>query len=161
MLRRTLFLTALCVCGVSTLLIGQRGEGPQGSAGPENTPTVRVAKRDYDMEKLVKSGQPLASEDLRKGRNLWIERCAYCHDGVGTPTYNTRGPWLDSDLIGKRGDNAVRDKIMKGSATMPGFQYGLKPAQVDQLLSFLKTISPDEKPTEAQKANKSTVATDL
>ena len=153
MLRRTIVLSALCACSVSVILVGQGAR--QGGAGPDAVPEVKVTKRDYDMEQLLKSTQTLLSEDAKKGRNLWLQRCAFCHDGVGTPTYNTLGPWLDSALVTARGEATVRDKILKGSAAMPGFQYGLRSAQVDQLVTFLKTIGPDQKPTDAQRAGKS------
>lgn len=150
MLRRTSLLIALCASSVSAVLIGQ---GRQLGAIPDPAPDVKVARRDYDMEQLLKPSS--LSDDARHGRTIWLQRCAFCHDGVGTPTYNTFGPYLDAELVTRRGDAAVREKILKGSAAMPGFQYGLRAAQVDQLVAFLKTIGPDQKPTEAQRSGKS------
>jgi mono/diheme cytochrome c family protein len=155
MLRPTLLAVALFACAAPVMLIGQREE-PAGTA-----PEIKVVKGDYDMQALIKSYEAPISDDARKGRIVWLQRCAYCHDGVGTPTYNTFGPYLDGELVTKRGDNAVRDKIMKGSSRMPAFQWGLKPAQVDQVIAFMKTIGPDQKPTEAQKAGKTTHTGDL
>lgn len=154
-MRRMLLALGLFACAAPVLLMAQRPE----SAG--TAPDIKVAKRDYDMQALVRSYETPLSDDARKGRNLWLQRCAFCHDGVGTPTYNTFGPYLDAELVTKRGDSAVRDKIMKGSSTMPAFQWGLKPAQVDQLIAFIRTIGPDQKPTEAQKAGKATRSGDL
>lgn len=145
---RTIVLLA-CVGIASAILIAQ-----------ERSPAVKVVTVPYDMAKLLKSAEA-PPDEIMKGRVLWLQRCAFCHDGVGTPTYNTMGPWIDSELVQKRGDAAVREKILKGSSAMPGFQYGLSAAQVDQVLAFLKTVTPDQKPTPEQKAGKAKVLGDL
>ena len=138
----------LAGAGVASVLLAQ---------GP--TIDVKIVKVPYDMKKLLQPSG-LSAEALQ-GRVLWLQKCAFCHDGVGTPTYNTLGPWIDSEVMQKRGDAAVREKILKGSATMPAFQYGLSAAQVEQLLAFLKTVSPNEKPSPQQKAGKAPPPGDL
>jgi hypothetical protein len=147
-----LIVTGLIVCAVSPLLVAQ-----QSGPGPD----VKVVRRSYDMQALVRSAAVPLTESQRKGRTLWVQRCAFCHDGVGTPTYNTLGPYLDAELVARRGDSAVRGKILKGSSTMPAFEWALKPGQADQLISFLKTIGPEQKPTDAQKAGKAKSGADL
>jgi len=87
---------------------------------------------DTETERKIQE----AMDRLVKGRTVWLQRCAYCHDGLGTPTYNTLGPWVDSSVVRARGEAAIHDKIFKGSATMPGFQYGLTAAQIDQVIRF-------------------------
>ena len=145
---RTLWLLLLGVGAVSAMLVAQ-----------ERTIDVKIVRIPYDMEELVQpSGLP---DDVLKGRAIWVQRCAFCHDGVGTPTYNTFGPWLDAALVESRGEAAVRAKILDGSATMPGFQYGLRADQVDQVIAFLRTVTPDQQPTEAQKAGKAPLPGDL
>src|SRR5262245_27623603 len=118
-MRRMLFALGLVACAAAApvILAGQRGES--GGTAPD----VKVGKHDYDTQALVKSYEAPLSDAARKGRNLWLQRCAFCHDGVGTPTYNTYGPYLDAELVTRRGDSAVRDKIMKGSSAMPAFQW--------------------------------------
>jgi hypothetical protein len=37
---------------------------------------------------------------------------------------------------------AIREKVRKGSPIMPGFEYSLEPAQIDQIVAFLKTVVP-------------------
>jgi mono/diheme cytochrome c family protein len=157
MMRRTLVAIGLFACAAPAILTGQR----EGGDGPGAAPQIKVVTRDYDMKALLQTYEAPLSDEVRKGRNVWLQRCAYCHDGVGTPTYNTLGPWLDKEVVAKRGDSAVREKILKGSSTMPAFQWGLKPAQVDQVIAFIKTISPDQKPTEAQKSGKMVHSADL
>ena len=34
----------------------------------------------------------------------------------------------------------LRGLILKGSPNMPGFQYGLEPKEMDDLIAYLKTL---------------------
>ena len=79
------------------------------------------------------------SETERSGLRLFLQRCSICHLGV-SPRYQTFGPLLHKEVIAVRGDEAVRKKIMEGSQTMPGFQYILKPADLDHIVSYLKAL---------------------
>jgi mono/diheme cytochrome c family protein len=121
-----------------------------GLAAQDQSRELTVSRREYDMRPLLTPSQ--LSATALKGRTLWMQRCAFCHDGVGQPTYRTLGPWLDSDTVLLMGDARVREKIVTGSGRMPGFQYTLRPEQVDQLLAFLKSVTPDQKPTPDQLA---------
>jgi mono/diheme cytochrome c family protein len=56
---------------------------------------------------------------------------------------------VDSDTFKTSDEAAVRQKIVVGSSRMPGFQYALQPAQIDQIVAFLKTVTPDQKPKPA------------
>jgi len=42
----------------------------------------------------------------------------------------------------KLGETAFHEKVRRGSPMMPGFEHTLRPAQIDQLLAFLKTFTP-------------------
>jgi len=118
------------------------------SAQDRSTSKPTVSQRVYDKGLLL--AKPQLSEDALKGRAQWVQRCAYCHDGVGTPTYKTLGPWLDRETVRPEREASVRQFIATGSARMPGFRYTLQPEQVDQLLAFLKSVTPDQKPTADQ-----------
>ena len=72
------------------------------------------------------------------GRRLVAQRCANCH--AGNP--RQPGPVLGKAIVESRGDAIVRDKVRKGSSLMPGFEYTLQPAQIDDIIAFLKTYSP-------------------
>ena len=117
-------------------------------AQDRTTNQLTVLRRAYDKLQVLRA--PSLSEAALKGRTLWVQRCAYCHDGVGTPTYQTLGPWLDAETVQPNREALVRKKIATSSARMPGFQYTLQPKQVDQLITFLKSVTPDQKPTPAQ-----------
>lgn len=81
----------------------------------------------------------------KAGQKLFLQRCALCHAGYA-PKYHTYGPTLYKDVVADRGDAAVRAKIMDGSILMPGWKYSLKPADVDNLIAYLKTIKKEDIP---------------
>lgn len=107
------------------------------------TPTV--VRTEYDMREVA--SPPSLSADEVRGRQLFVQRCALCHDPLGQPSYpNTPGPWVDAETVRSLGEDSVRDQIMLGSARMPGWQYTLEPAQVNQVIAYLKTVTPDQRP---------------
>jgi mono/diheme cytochrome c family protein len=144
---------------LGTLLLGMMlwvsGADPAPAQELNSTP-VTVVMRAYDKTQLL--GAPTLSSDARKGRALWLQRCAYCHDGVGQPTYKTMGSWLGAETVQLLGPDALRAIIGAGTERMPGFRYTLQPQQVTQLIEFLKTVTADQKPTAAQLARKSSGA---
>ena len=73
------------------------------------------------------------------GKKLFVQRCSVCHLPA-LPSYSAYGPLLDSTVVADRGDAAIRGQIMQGSAKMPGFQYTLSPAEIDQIVGYLKTL---------------------
>jgi len=111
----------------------------QGQPAPS-----RVAVTDYDMQK---AGTPasLSGGELR-GKKLFVQRCSLCHDLLGQPATSTVGPWVDGETVKARGEAAVRDKIKNGSRRMPGFQYTFDAPDIDRIVSYLKTVTPDQKP---------------
>ena len=96
----------------------------------------RVDRETYQTRTFM---APLAlSEAELNGRLLVAQRCANCHGG------NTRepGPLLGKPTVESRGDAFIREKVRKGSTLMPGFEHTLRPAQIDEIIAFLKTYSP-------------------
>ena len=79
-----------------------------------------------------------------RGENLFRQRCSICHLPrklkFGSP------PVIGPDLSGLfKEANPDKQKllkatILKGSPDMPGFQYGLEPKEIDDLIAFLKTL---------------------
>ena len=121
---------------------------------PEHLKTVpiNVTKREYDIKKLLSA--PALSPEAKVGQALWQQRCGYCHDGMGQPTYKTMGSWIDSDMVRDLGADTVKAFIATGVDRMPAFKYGLNDKQIDAIVEFLKTVSPKLKPTPAQLAGK-------
>lgn len=122
------------------LLVAPPAESQQATA---TTPTV--VKTEYDMRQVV--SPPSLSEAEVNGRKLFVQRCALCHDPLGQPSFpRTVGPWVDGESIKALGEDAVREIIMTGSPRMPGWRYTLESAQIGQIIAYLKTVTPDEKP---------------
>lgn len=104
-----------------------------------------VAVIDYDMTKVAVP--PPISADAFAGKKLFVQRCALCHDLLGQPAVTTVGPWVDARTVEARGEAAVRQTILNGSRRMPGWRYTLAPTQIDQLIAYLKTVEPGQKPS--------------
>ena len=69
---------------------------------------LTLTRHQYDVAPLLAASR-LSAEAL-KGRTLWVQRCAYCHDPVGQPSYKTVGPWLDAALVQAKGEVGIGGK---------------------------------------------------
>jgi mono/diheme cytochrome c family protein len=84
------------------------------------------------------------TEDARRGEGLFLQRCSICHLPrklkFGSPP--VIGPNLSGQFKDANSDqmNVLRGFILKGGPEMPGFQYGLEPREVDDLIAYLKTL---------------------
>jgi mono/diheme cytochrome c family protein len=84
------------------------------------------------------------NEQEMRGEGLFLQRCSLCHLPrklkFGSP------PVIGPSLSGQFKDAApdqlkiLRGFILKGGPDMPGFQYGLEPNEVDDLVAYLKTL---------------------
>ena len=74
------------------------------------------------------------------GKKLFVQRCSVCHLPA-LPSYSVYGPVLDRKLVASRGEAAIHERIMRGSARMPGWQYSLKPAEIDEIIGYLQTLN--------------------
>jgi mono/diheme cytochrome c family protein len=73
------------------------------------------------------------------GRRIFQQRCAICHT-ESTPGANRYGPVLYKELVDGNEDT-IRDFIGNGSKNkMPGFKYGLEPAEINAIVEYLKTV---------------------
>ncbi len=125
-----------CVAAFVTVLpfLISRVDARQNGEARATVPAVE--RTDYDMRTFI-APLPL-NETEAKGRILLAQRCTNCHGG----TAQRPGPLLGKQTVERLGDSAIREKVRKGSAMMPGFEYSLEPAQVDQIVAFLKTFTP-------------------
>src|SRR6201997_2355587 len=78
------------------------------------------------------------TDQQREGRLLLAQSCGVCHlpPALGARTY---GPPLNKDAGGGDPD-VVREFIENGTPRMPAWKYYLKPAQIDAIISYLKTV---------------------
>jgi len=109
-------------------------QAQQNGEAQATVPTV--VRTDYDMRTFI-APLPLTETEL-KGRGLFAQRCANCHGG----TAQRPGPQLGQQTVARLGESSIREKVRKGSPMMPGFEYSLEPAQIDQTIAFLKTVAP-------------------
>ncbi len=138
-----------CVAVLVTLSPLATASWVQARQNGEARATVpTVVREDYDMRTFMVP-LPLTEVEM-KGRSLFAQRCANCHLG----TAQNPGPLLSQQTVEKRGEAFIREKIMKGTPTiMPGFEYSLEPAQIDQIIAFLKTMAvapPRDQTTERE-----------
>jgi mono/diheme cytochrome c family protein len=126
-----------CIVGLVTLApfaAASRADAQRNGEAYATTPAVE--RTVYDMRKFMVP-LPLTEAEL-KGRKLFAQRCANCHGG----TAQRPGPLLGKQTVERLGDSAIAEKIAKGSPAMPGFEYTLEPAQIGQIVAFLKTFTP-------------------
>jgi len=133
-----------CVAVLVTLSPFAMASSVRAQQNGEAQATVpTVVRTDYDMRTFI-APLPLTETEL-KGRGLFAQRCANCHGG----TTRNPGPLLGQQTVERLGESSIREKIRKGSPVMPGFEYSLEPAQIDQIIAFLKTAAPPRDQTAA------------
>lgn len=90
---------------------------------------------------------PNLSDQEKRGLHWFLQRCALCH----LPKYTKEKSKVELPVVWKSleglfrnakpdKEKVVREFILKGTGRMPGFQYGLKPNEIDDLIAYLKTL---------------------
>lgn len=128
----------LALCGVALPVPNVRAQQPAPQPSPKTVVT------DYDMRRA--SMPPSISPVELAGKKLFVQRCALCHDLLGQPATTTVAPWIDVETVKARGEDAVRQKIANGSRRMPGFRYTFESPQIESIVLYLKTVTPEMKP---------------
>ena len=82
-------------------------------------------------------------ETVKRGEAVFSKYCPICHLGRPAKTRPFVGRNLRSILKNAKPEQeaAVREFIRKGGDKMPGFQYNLTPAQIEDLIGYLKTYN--------------------
>lgn len=73
-----------------------------------------------------------------QGRQVFAQSCGVCHlqPSLGVKTY---GPPLNKTSAAGN-DAVMRVIIANGSDRMPAFKHYLKPAEIDAIVAYLKTV---------------------
>ena len=121
--------TILCACSV---LVGIFAGNPSRLLA-QGKPIVKQS-----------SHSPL-NEQQTRGEGLFMQRCSLCHllRHTKAPPPPTVGPDLSGmfkDITPDQEKGLVDLFILKGTARMPGFKYALDQHELDDLVSFLKTL---------------------
>jgi mono/diheme cytochrome c family protein len=88
---------------------------------------------------LGAAAQPAASADQPLlGMRLFNQSCRVCHTKpqLASPQY---APLLSIDTLGGKAE-VMREVIGNGTPRMPGFKYHFKPAEIDAVVAYIKTI---------------------
>ena len=92
---------------------------------------------------------PALNEQQTTGKRLFNQNCALCHSPEPD---NSKDPKDEGKTVGprleglfrpprSRPEAVVKTFIQQGiEGKMPGFRYGLEPAQIDAILAYLKTL---------------------
>jgi mono/diheme cytochrome c family protein len=85
------------------------------------------------------SGPALNSQQL-EGLRHFNQACRVCHTKpqMASPQY---APVLNGASLGGN-EGAMRAFIANGTERMPGFRYHFKPAEIDAIVSYLKSVPP-------------------
>ena len=112
--------------GVSTLLLALAAAAPAAYA--------QQAGSDLNDTQLL-------------GRQVFAQSCGICHPqpSLGVKTY---GPLLNK-AAAAGSDEVMRAFIVNGTDRMPAFKYYLKPAEIDAIIAYVKTVPAP--PPNAQK----------
>jgi cytochrome c2 len=83
-------------------------------------------------------------ETVAKGQAWFYQRCSLCHLGriIKDEKFNSMGPSLSGVLkdASPAREAEIREFIQKGTLRMPGFQYGLSPRELDEVIAYIKTL---------------------
>jgi mono/diheme cytochrome c family protein len=123
----------LAFCGLWFAVLA----GAQTAKPAKQQEAPGAARSTHDIVPLP-SIKALTAEQAA-GKKLFVQRCSVCHLPA-LPSYSAYGPILDKSVIEARGEEAVRRQIAQGSARMPGYQYTLTPAEINEILNYLKTL---------------------
>ncbi len=78
------------------------------------------------------------NETQRLGRQVFAQSCGICHlqPSLGVKTY---GPMLNKATAAGN-DEVMRAFIVNGTDRMPAFKYYLKPAEIDAIIAYVRTV---------------------
>ncbi len=135
----------LLLVGVPVLMSGQQ-------SGPVRLPLVitdRAAVEEWSRSIYDGQVNPdwpsdtscllTLSEVEWLGRFRFRQRCAVCHGYQANRSAETWGPVLTRENVVGR-EEAVRQRIMEGSARMPSFRYALDSVTIDAIIAYLKKV---------------------
>jgi mono/diheme cytochrome c family protein len=89
---------------------------------------------------IAASAQPAGGNDQQQklGMRLFNQSCRVCHTKpqLISPQY---APVLSMNTLGGNAD-VMHEVIGNGTPRMPGFKYHFKPAEIDAIVAYIKTI---------------------
>ena len=100
---------------------------------------------------IAAAAQPASggNDQTMLGMRLFNQSCRVCHTKpqLVSPQY---APVLSMSTLGGKAD-VIRETIGNGTPRMPGFKYHFKPAEIDAIVAYIKTIpAPSDAPPPAK-----------
>ena len=100
---------------------------------------------------IAAAAQPAngGNDQTALGMRLFNQSCRVCHTKpqLVSPQY---GPVLSMSTLGGKAD-VMREVNGNGTPRMPGFKYHFKPAEIDAIVAYIKTIpAPSDAPPPAK-----------
>jgi mono/diheme cytochrome c family protein len=114
------------------VVLGTLSAGQWDRLGAQGKPATAVSNADR------------FSDEARRGEGLFLQRCSLCH--LPRKLKSGSPPVIGPSLSGQFKDanpnemKVLRNFILKGGPDMPGFQYGLEPKDLEDLVAYLKTL---------------------
>lgn len=93
---------------------------------------------------LLHSVPALAAPQDHSARNMFSSTCASCHGQSGVPTAvgkSLNAPDLGSTAVQKQTTAQLQQIISEGKGNMPPFKSSLSEAQIDSLITYIRTFS--------------------
>ena len=100
------------------------------------SPVMNAWSANPTPVEYIKGRSPL---ELQGALVLQNKQCRNCHSLGGTG--GQRGPALDGVGTRLTGDQLIR-QVIQGGGNMPAYGKNLKPAEVEALVAFMKTLRP-------------------
>ena len=91
--------------------------------------------------------KPPLTDTQKLGQRIFEQRCGICH-APARGAFVMYGPYLYKNLV-NGSEDAIKEMIRTGTTKMPGFKYGLQPAEIDAIVEYLKTVPKPAKTSEA------------
>jgi mono/diheme cytochrome c family protein len=87
---------------------------------------------------LAQQGVDNLTDQQKLGRQVFAQSCGVCHlpPSLGAKTY---GPALNKEA-GGGDDDVMREFMTNGTPRMPAFKYYLKPAEMDAIIAYMRTV---------------------
>jgi mono/diheme cytochrome c family protein len=100
------------------------------------------------------SEEALSPTELH-GKKVFLQRCSICHlpPLYEPPSVKPYGPLLDGYVRSAAAEAQARKVIREGTPRMPGFQYGLQPNEINDVIAYLKTMKASPAPSKNEGKN--------
>ena len=94
------------------------------------------------IPRVSAQASPTLSPAELQGKKVFLQRCSICHlpPLYEPPSVKPYGPTLDGYVRNSQTEERARRAIREGTMRMPSFQYGLQQFEIDNVISYLKTL---------------------